>query len=61
MVLIWEGVAQDDIERLMGDMLQNPQSEHETYLATHVIPKLHGVDPSADPPPPVKKVATIET
>jgi hypothetical protein len=60
MVLVWEGVRQEDIEGLMGDMIQNPQSEHEKYLATHVIPNLHGVDPTAGPPPPVKKVATID-
>jgi hypothetical protein len=61
MVLIWEGVNQDDLGRLMGDMIQNPQSEHERYLTNHVIPNVHGVDPTAGPPPPVRKVATIES
>jgi hypothetical protein len=41
--------------------VQNPQSEHERYIATHVIPDLHGADPKAGPPPTVQKVATIET
>jgi len=41
--------------------VQNPQSEHERYIATHVIPDLHGADPTAGPPPAVQKVATIET
>ena len=61
MVLVWEGVEQDRVPELMGDMVQNPQSEHERYLATHVIPDIHGVDPTAGPPPRMEKVATIET
>jgi hypothetical protein len=32
----------------------------ETFAVT-VIPDLHGTDPTADPPPTVQKVATIET
>jgi hypothetical protein len=60
MVLVWEGVEQDRVAELMGDMVQNPQSEHERYLATHVIPDIHGVDPTAGPPPRMEKVATIE-
>jgi len=42
-------------------MLQNPQSEHERYLRDHVIPNVHGIDAAAGPPPPIEKVATIET
>jgi hypothetical protein len=61
MVLVWEGVEQDRAAELMADFVRNPQSEHERYIATHVIPDLHGVDPSAGPPPTVQKVATIET
>jgi len=61
MVLVWEGVDQDRVPELMADFIQNPQSEHERYLATHVIPDIHGVDPSAGPPPKMEKVATIET
>jgi len=41
-------------------MLVDPQSEHERYLATYVVPVLHGVDVSAGPPPSVRRVATIE-
>ena len=61
MVLVWEGVEQDRAAELIGDMVQNPQSDHERYLATHVIPEIRGVDPTAGPPPAVQKVATIET
>jgi hypothetical protein len=61
MVLVWEGVEQDRVAELLGGMVQNPQSEHERYLAGHVIPDIHGVDPTAGPPPVVQKVATIET
>ena len=32
---------------LLADPVQNPQSEHERYIATHVIPDLHGADPTA--------------
>ena len=61
MVVVWEGVDQDRVAPLLADLLQNPQSEHEQYIVTHVIPDLHGVDPSAGPPPMMQKVATIET
>lgn len=60
MVLVWEGVEQDRVPELLADLVQNPQSEHERYIATHVIPDLHGVDPSAGPPPVMQEVATIE-
>jgi hypothetical protein len=61
MVLVWEGVEQDRVAPLLGELVQNPQSEHERYIATHVIPDLHGVDPSAGPPPAMQEIATIET
>jgi hypothetical protein len=60
MVLIWEGVEQEDVGPKMGDMVANPRSEHEKHLATHVIPKIHGVDPTAGPPPAVDKVIDIQ-
>ena len=47
MVLVWEGLEQDRAAPLLTDLVQSPQSEHERYIATHVIPDLHGVDPSA--------------
>jgi len=61
MVLVWEGVEQDRASELLADLVKNPQSEHERYIATHVIPDLHGADPAAGPPPMVQEVATIET
>ena len=60
-VLIWEGVEQDRVPELLTGLVQNPQSEHERYIATYVVPDLHGVDPSAGPPPVMTKVATIDT
>jgi hypothetical protein len=60
MVLVWEGVEQDRVAGLLGDLVQNPQSEHERYIAAYVIPDLHGVDPSAGPPPVMANVATID-
>ena len=59
MVLVWEGVAQADLGKLMGEMIASPQTDHERYLATHVIPVLHGVDPTAGPPPEMHEVASI--
>ena len=47
MVLIWEGVEQDRVPELMADLVQNPQSEHQRYIATHVIPDIHGAVLSA--------------
>ncbi len=61
MVLVWEGVDQDRVGAILADFTENPQSEHERYIATHVIPEIHGVNPSAGPPPIVQKDATIET
>lgn len=61
MVLVHEGVGQDEIAGKMGAFIQSPQSEHERYIATPVIPEVHGVDPTAGPPPEMQTVATIET
>jgi hypothetical protein len=61
MVLVWEGVEQEDAAAAFNEIVQNPQSEHERYITSHVVPNLHGVDPSAGPPPPVEKVAVVET
>ena len=49
MVLVWKGTDQDKVGQAMGEMMQDPQSEHERYLATHMIPVIHGVDPTAAP------------
>ena len=61
MVLVWEGIEQDCVAPMLADLVQNPQSQHERYIASHVIPDLHGVNPSVGPPPMMQKVATIET
>lgn len=61
MVLVWEGIDQDPADAAMGDATQNPQSEHERYIATYVVPELHGVDLTAGPPPELRRVATVET
>ena len=61
MVLVWEGVEQEDGVAAMGDLAQNPQSEHERYIVSHVAPNFHGVDPTAGPPPPLEKLAVTET
>jgi hypothetical protein len=45
----------------MGELLKNPQSEHERYLVSHVIRELYGIDPNAGPPPEIERIATLET
>ncbi len=60
MILVWEGVGQEDLPALFGSF-QNPQSDHERYIATHVIPNLHGIDLAGEPAPPPERVATVET
>ena len=61
MVLVWDGVDQEQAVAGMGEILQKPQSEHERYLASYVIRELHGIDPTAGPPPQIEKIATVET
>ena len=60
MVLVWEGVDQDAAAAAIGDAFQNPQSEHERYIATYVVPEIHGVDLAAGPPPEMRTAAEIE-
>jgi hypothetical protein len=60
MVLVWEGVDQEQAAKGMGELIKKPQSEHERYLVSHVIRELHGVDPTAGPPPQIEKIATVE-
>jgi hypothetical protein len=61
MVLVWEGVDQEQAGEGMGELIKKPQSEHERYLVSHVVRELHGIDPTAAPPPQIKKIATVET
>jgi len=61
MVLVWEGVDPEALGAHFGDAMQNPKTDHERYMVDYVIPKLHGIDASAPPPPPAEQVATIAT
>jgi hypothetical protein len=61
MVLIWEGVEQEEAATALREMVENPQSEHERYIVSHVVPNFHGVDPTAGPLPPVEQVSVVET
>ena len=61
MVLVWEGVDQEQAAEGMGELIQKPQSAHERYLVSHVVRELHGIDPTAAPPPQIEKIATVET
>lgn len=58
-VLIWEGVDQAGAGALMGSVIQNPQTEHESYLRDYVLTKLHGLDTGAPPPPPAERIGTV--
>jgi len=61
MVLVWEGVDQEQAAEGMGELIKKPQSEHERYLVSHVVRELHGIDPTAAPPPQIEKIASVET
>jgi hypothetical protein len=61
MVLVWEGVEQEEAAAALREMVENPQSDHERYIVSHVVTNLHGVDPSAGPLPPVEQVSVVET
>ncbi len=36
-------------------------TDHERYIVSPVIPNLHGVDPTAGPPPRLEKVSVVAT
>jgi hypothetical protein len=61
MILVWDGMDPEKVGEHMGDLLQNPQTEHEKYIANYVIPVLHGANLADGPPPGTALVATIET
>jgi hypothetical protein len=59
MVVVWEGVDQDQMGQLLGDMLQNPTTDHERYVRDVVVAKMHGIDLTQPPPPPMEMVSSI--
>lgn len=61
MVIVWEGVDQDQMAERFRSMMEQPSTEHEHYLRDYVIPKAHGVDVTQPPPPPAERVAEITT
>ena len=61
MVLVWEGVDQDQMSQLFADMLQNPTTDHERYVRDVVIPKVHGVDLTQPPAPPAQLMGSHRT
>lgn len=60
MALVWEGIEPERAGQAMGELVQDPQSDYERTVLDHVIRALHGVDPSAAPPPQVERAAAIE-
>jgi hypothetical protein len=61
MVLVWEGVDQEGGLVGMSSIVQNPQTDHERYIVSPVIANLHGVDPTAGPPPRLDEVSVVAT
>jgi hypothetical protein len=61
MVMVWDGVDNDQMAAHFGSLMQNPASDHERYLRDYVIPKVHGIDTKQPPPPPARQVAGITT
>jgi hypothetical protein len=61
LVLVWDGISQDEAQRALQSELMNPQSDYERHLVNYVVRELHGIDPTAGPPPTVEHVATIES
>ena len=61
MVLVWEGVDQDQMAQLFAGMLQNPTTDHERYLRDFLIPEVHGIDLTQPPPPPAELVGAYAT
>ncbi len=61
MVIVWEGVDQEEAAAALGKMLEDPQSDHERYIVSHVAPNFHGIDLTAEPPSPAEHVSTIDT
>jgi hypothetical protein len=59
-VAIWEGVDEQQGAAAFQELVANPQSEHERYIATHVVPHLHGAQPGAWQAPQIEFVSTVD-
>jgi hypothetical protein len=60
MVLVWEGVDQQQMADHIGSIIADPQSEYERHLREYALTQLHGVDPSSPPPPQAEAVSTVQ-
>lgn len=59
-VAIWEGVGPEQAGKIFEDLVRDPRSEHERYIAEHVVPKLHGVTSDSWQAPSTELVSVVE-
>lgn len=59
-VAIWEGVDPDRAGEIFEELVANPRSDHERYIATHVVPKLHGVAVDSWQAPRIGPVSVVD-
>src|SRR5260370_15043407 len=59
-VAIWEGIDEIGAAKAFQELVDNPQSEHERYIATHVVPQLHAVQPGSWQPPKIELVSIVD-
>ncbi|MDX1690929.1 MAG: hypothetical protein R3290_07900 [Acidimicrobiia bacterium] len=60
MTLVWEGITQDDADRMLQEIISGEATDHERFMLEELMPKAHGIDPTEGPPPQVRHVTTLE-